>query len=245
MTPAPWRTIEDPPAEGAPTDESGSSRPRWPIVALGCAVLLGVAAFWMAANSATGSLAVAGTGGPGDIPIRSTASGRTGPTSSAAARIFVDVAGAVMRPGVYALAPGARVTDAIAAAGGYGPRVATNRVARELNLAAPVADGGRVYVPSRDDPNDGTAGGGGSGSGAGSGSGGGTGSGPGSGAALLDLNRASQAELEALPGIGPVTAAKIIASRSSQPFRSVDDLRSRKLLGQKAFDALKSLVTVR
>jgi len=131
---------------------------------------------------------------------------------------------------VYHLPSGARIGDAITAAGGFGPRVAANRVSAELNLAAPLLDGDRVLVPSRDDasPPGGTSGGTG------------TRASPG----LVDLNRATEAELDALPGIGPVTAAKIVASRRETPFRSVDELRSRGLVGQKTFDKLRPLITV-
>ncbi len=147
------------------------------------------------------------------------------------AHLIVDVAGAVAEPGVYRLAPGSRVGDAITAAGGYGPRVDAVRVAAELNLAAPLTDGEHLSVPSRDDANPGT-------------SGGTSTRAPTGASGLIDLNRASSAELDTLPGIGPVTAAKIIASRETTPFASIQDLRDRKLVGQKTFDGLSGLVAV-
>ena len=99
----------------------------------------------------------------------------------------------------------------------------------ELNLAALLHDGDRVLVPSRDDSVATSAAGG---------------DGPRPSPGLVDLNRATEAELDALPGIGPVTAAKIVAARQTAPFTSVDDLRTRGLVGQKTFDQLRPLVTV-
>jgi competence protein ComEA len=147
--------------------------------------------------------------------------------------VVVDVTGAVVKPGLYRLPTGSRVGDAIDAAGGFNPRVDADRVATALNLAETLKDGGQVHVPSRDEATASNAAGGGSGGGGGA-----------SGGSLVNINTASASELDALPGIGPVTAAKIIESRTAQPFASVGDLRERKLVGEKAFGQLQPLITV-
>jgi competence protein ComEA len=206
----------------------------------GAAVLVSLA-FWLAASSSGGSVGVEGAAtavvGATDDPGRS---GSPGSADAADKRLVVDVQGAVVRPGVIHIAAGSRVGDAIAAAGGYGPRVAAERVGRELNLAALLRDGDQIVVPSRDDtaPAGGGAGTGGGGSGSGT-----SGASPGSGP--VDLNHATASELDALPGIGPVTANKIIAAREEQAFASVDELRSRKVVGAATFDKIKDLVAVR
>jgi competence protein ComEA len=138
------------------------------------------------------------------------------------------------------LPPGSRVGDLIGAAGGYGPRVDTARAEQELNLAATLRDGDQVRVPSRDDSTAGATGrptgaAGGDGSTGGTGSAGGT----------VDINTATQAQLEELPGIGPATAQKIIAAREEAPFAAVEELRTRGVLGEKTFEKLRELVTVR
>jgi competence protein ComEA len=230
---APWRVLDDasPSTEpGAPAPEGGG-RAGWLtprlVVGLAAAALIAGAAFMLAATGPVGTVEVGGgSDWPSDGPDDSAGGGAA---LGGAGEIVVDVQGAVLRPGVQRLAAGSRVGDAIAAAGGYGPRVDAARAAAELNLAEPVKDGDRIVVPARGDPTPGTSGGS---------AGGGTGG-------LVDLNTATAAELDALPGVGPVTAQKIIDARAEKPFASVDELRARKIVGAATFEKLRELVTVR
>jgi competence protein ComEA len=228
----PWRVFDAPAGQeqrsGGPAEPSAGPAPRvssvpWlVIVAVGVAIAIGGLAVALALGS-SGTAVVTGPGG---------ATGSNAPDLESGG-LVVDIAGAVVVPGVYHLPPGSRIGDAIHAAGGFSPRVDADRVAAELNLAATLTDGQQVRVPSRDDDQAAT-GGGGSATGA---PGGGTG-------ARIDLNSATQAELESLPGIGPVTAGKIIASRTESPFRTVDELRERGLVGEKTFDTIRPLLVV-
>lgn len=190
------------------------------------ALAIGALAVVVAMSGAGGEIVE----GPGSVPV---AAGSSDPVA-AAGGIVVDVAGAVVNPGVYRLAAGARVGDAITAAGGFGPRVDVDRVGVELNLAAQVVDGAQIRVPSRDDVA--------SPGGGGSSEPGGAPGGP--GGQLINLNSASQSELESLPGIGPVTAVKILESRAGARFTSVEELRERGLVGEKTFESLRALVAV-
>ena len=247
--PAPWRVFEladegspgagdDGPEDPAPGG-SGRDALSLPVAWTSAAVVLAVAILAivgfliLSAPRSTvalpdgGSFVPAGTAGVG------------GPADPGApAGPVVEVSGAVVHPGVYRLASGARVAEAITAAGGYSPRVDAGRADRELDLARPVSDGEEIRIPSRDDPSAGPA------TGTGGGSSPGVGTGPGTGHGPLDLNAATAAELDTLPGIGPATAAKIIASRGTHPFRSVDDLQTRKLVGPATFAKLRGLVVV-
>jgi competence protein ComEA len=242
---APWRALEEDAASGggasttgaaADPARSGAARSTWIVAAFGAAALVAGAAIWLVATNGGGTVIVEGDG-PG--PARSgqpVIAGRSSTAPATGGDLVVDVQGAVVRPGIVHLPGGSRVADAIAAAGGYGPRVAADRVGQALNLAALVKDGDQVIVPSRDDrPASGATA---SGSLTGTGGNGGNG-GP------VDLNHATAAELDELPGIGPVTAAKIVAARDEQAFASVDDLRTRKILGAATFDKVKDLVVVR
>ncbi len=251
---APWRALEAPIAGDEPPEASARISVAPDLSGIPVAWVVGAAIAVMVALAIAGVL-LAGAGGPQVVvpafldgtAVGSTerpepvASGLHGGAAAAGGEVVVEVAGAVLHPGVYRLGSGTRVADALAAAGGYGPRVDAVRATAVLNLAARLADGDRVVVPSRDDPAP-SGGvpliGGGSAGGAGSGSSGGVPSGP------VDLNRATAGELDALPGIGPVTAAKIIAARTEQPFTAVDDLRTRKLVGTSTFEKLRDLVAV-
>jgi competence protein ComEA len=186
---------------------------------LGAAVIVALLATFVALGGLPSGAADAAAPS-GSVPVDGAVGGE----------LVIEVAGAVAKPGVYHLEAGSRVGDAIAAAGGFVPRVAADRVAADLNLAAPLHDGDRILVPSRDDRASPAPGGGGTGARVSPGA--------------VDLNHATEAELDALPGIGPVTAAKIVASREETPFTSVDELRSRGLVGQKVFDKLRPLITV-
>ena len=241
----PWRVLDDAattehgrlPASAAAGDAPGApGRPlpgvSWRVLGGLClAAALGIGAFVLAASGPNGEIRVEG----GAAWRASGSPAGSGRLPSPAVALVVDVQGAVLRPGVLELAPGSRVGDAIAAAGGYGPRVDAERAGRELNLATELKDGDRIVVPSRDDPAP-AAGARASGSAAGQAGG------PGG---LLDLNSATAAELDVLPGVGPVTAQKIIDARAEKPFATVDELRERKIVGPSTFEKLRDLVTVR
>lgn len=234
---APWRVLEDPTdqapgGENRPGAEPVHSRtmPRTAVLTGGLAVLLVIGAFALAfGTGSSGTVAV-----EGGVPLAGVSASAEPRAAVASGRIVVvEIVGAVDRPGVFRLPAGSRVGDLVAAAGGYGPRVDAGRAARELNLAAPLKDGDQIRVPSRDDPAASAVRPTGGGSPPG-----------GSSTTPMDLNRASAGELDTLPGIGPVTAAKIVASREEHAFDAVEDLRTRKLVGEKTFAQLKDLVTV-
>lgn len=163
----------------------------------------------------------------------STTAAAAPPTSSEPAVIVVHVAGAVARPGVYELAAEARVVDAVSAAGG----LVDDADELRLNLAAPLADGVRVYVPREGEAAPpGVAGAAGPAD---------EGSPPGPGGALVDLNTADASALEALPGVGPATAAAIVDHRERiGGFTSVDQLLDVRGIGEAKLAALRDLVTV-
>jgi competence protein ComEA len=150
--------------------------------------------------------------------------------------IFVDVEGAVAEPGIRELPAGSRVADAVAAAGGYASDADLDAAAAAINLAQPLTDGQQVHVPrigesqpvqgspataATGDPS--TIGGGSTG--------------------LVNLNTATPEELEALPGIGPVTVQKIVAARQEQPFTSLEDAVERGVIHRGQLEDIQGLAT--
>ena len=144
------------------------------------------------------------------------------PTSSAAGELYVHVAGAVAKPGLYVLPAGARLVDAIAAAGGF----ADDADDAALNLARPLDDGEQLRVPrigeappekSAAEPSDGK----------------------------VNLNTADAAQLDTLPRIGPALAERIIAWREENGgFTSIEDLLAVPGIGDKMLGSLRDLVRV-
>lgn len=189
----------------------------------------------------------AGASGAPPRAVTTTASGTTidDPTPSTTARgmpasIAVHVAGAVTHPGVVELHAGARVVDAVEAVGGALGDADLDR----LNLAAKVADGERVYVAKIGQADPGVVGGD-SASATGEATGAGATAAPGTSGGKVNLNTATQAQLEELPGIGPTYAQSILAERQRRGgFTSVNDLRSVRGIGDKRFAELAPLVTV-
>ena len=141
----------------------------------------------------------------------------------------VHVSGEVLHPAVVKLPPGAIVQDAVNAAGGF-----TDAAERDLvNLAQPLADGLRVHVPAQDEAAPPPVVSGSTPSSA-----------PAAGA-LININTATQQELETLPGIGPVTAANIIAYRqANSPFATIEDVTLVSGIGEGKFAQIKDLITV-
>lgn len=139
--------------------------------------------------------------------------------------IKIDISGAVKNPGVYQLPKDSRMEDAIAVAGSFDDKVNKDYVAKKLNLSQKLSDGQKIYIPFQTEdfqPQMGSAG-----------------AVAGASTSIVGLNTGTQAELEALPGIGPVTAQKIIGAR---PFNDISELLSKKAVSRSIFEKIKDTV---
>lgn len=138
-------------------------------------------------------------------------------------KIVVDISGAVVSPGVYDLSANSRVKDAVLVAGGLTDEADRSRI----NMAAKIGDGQKIYVLAIGEQ-------------LGSSVVGSLQAGQSVGA-LVNINTASEAELDKLPGVGPVTAQKIIASR---PYSAPEDLKTKKVVSASVYDKIRDLITV-
>ncbi|MGQ0521271.1 MAG: helix-hairpin-helix domain-containing protein [Actinomycetota bacterium] len=220
-TPASWR-------ERLAALPAPSSPPRLVaagLAAAGVAVALAVAVVAVRGAPPTPEMTLpmaAGAGGPSTTEAAGGAAPATGAGAGTAAT-YVHVAGAVARPGVYRVRSGGRVTDVVDAAGGPAPDADVD----QLNLAAKVADGERVYVPRRGETVPAA------------------GAGAGAPAGPLDLNTATTDQLDALPGVGPATAQAIVDWRTEHGrFTRVQDLLEVRGIGEAKLAALRSRVRV-
>jgi competence protein ComEA len=184
------------------------------LAAVALALLLLAARYLLPAGTATPAAPLPPPPGPG--------TGAAGPS----ARVVVDVVGEVRRPGLYRLADGSRIADAVARAGG-----ATRKAElAQVNLAAPLADGEQVVVPRR----------GSAAAAAPAAAGGGDAAAP---SAPIQLSTATLEQLDSLPGVGPATAQKILDYRTKHgAFSSVDELDAVPGIGPSRMDQLRDLV---
>jgi len=240
-----WRVLEDAhaqePSDASMAPPAADAKRTQVRLALGVGILLAVAAaVWLVvAGPSGGEALVHKTDGAAAVlaqptGLRGAAASLSPSLQPSEAPLVIEVNGAVRKPGLYRMAPGTRVGDAITRAGGYGATVDVS-AAQALNLAAKLADGQQVHVPTRaeramasppriaaGDP-----------------------SGPAAAqAGPVDINTATAEQLDALPGVGPVTVGKIVAARAEQKFGSVDDLLQRKIVGQATLEKIRDLVTV-
>lgn len=145
-------------------------------------------------------------------------------------QIVAEIAGEVEKPGVYELETGARIEDLLVAAGGITESADWVWVQKNLNRAAKLADGMKIYIPKVGESGGRSVGGSGNQVIGTSGNQG-----------LVNVNTATQSELEALWGIGPVTAKKIIEGR---PYSAVEELLTRKILKQNVYEANKDKLII-
>ena len=139
-------------------------------------------------------------------------------------KITVDIEGAVINPGVYSLSSSSRIKDALIAAGGLSSGADRGWIEKNLNLALKLSDSAKIYIPKIGEAVVQSS----------------TGSVV-SSSGLVNINSASASELDSLPGIGLVTAEKIIDNR---PYNSIEDLKNKKIVGQSVFEKIKDKIAI-
>lgn len=154
------------------------------------------------------------------------------PTLAAQKEIVVDIEGAVLNPGVYHLSQDSRMQDLLIKAGGLSAKADRDAVAKRINLAVRLTDGAKIYIPvvgeSFDKAQDKQVQGVSSQI-------------SDSSTSLISINDANEEALDSLPGVGKVTANKIIQAR---PYSSLDELTSKKIVSTKVFEQIKNLISI-
>lgn len=140
--------------------------------------------------------------------------------------LVVEVSGEVQEPGVYKLPADSRINDLLVTAGGLSAEADRDWVAKNVNLAQKLTDGAKIYIPNKDHPaiggtkikdqNQGVTG-------------------------LININTASEAELDTLWGIGPATAQKIISGR---PYQKIEELLTKKIVKSNVWEEIKDKISV-
>ncbi len=212
------------------------------IAAGGSALVLALAAGWLAFAPVEADSTDLATNGL-VAPTMQSASAAPTTDSAAGGTIVVDVQGAVLEPGVRQLPAGSRVAEAIAASGGYASDADLDTAAATMNLAQTLADGEQVRVPRIGESPQVAGGPAGAVPPPGSVAGGDGGGAAVGGGGLVNLNTATPEELEALPGIGPVTVQKIVAARQEQPFASLDDAVQRGVIHRGQLEDIQGVAT--
>jgi competence protein ComEA len=153
---------------------------------------------------------------------------------SEAREVMVDVEGEVINPGVYKLGPGSRVNEALVAAGGLGVRADREWVEKNLNRAAMVTDGMKIYIPAKGEAEEKIGGAVVTG-----------GKILGESGGLISINRATKEQLDELPKIGPALAGRIIDYREKNGgFRDIQELKLVSGIGEKLFEEIKDKVSL-
>lgn len=142
-------------------------------------------------------------------------------------KILVDIAGAVQKPGLYEMAFGSRLNDLLKKADGLSQEADRDLFDRQFNRAKPLADGEKIYIPKKGEAGRVNV----------------------AGASIqssavqasqqIDINTATVSQLDNLPGVGPITANKIITGR---PYNSIDELQTKKAVNKATFEKIKSLI---
>jgi competence protein ComEA len=212
-------------------EEMQTRRGGWIVVGFVVVVVTAALLLWARGTPAQIAPPASDTAGAVQPPAGEVQGASQDPASPSAGFLFVDVSGAVRRPGLYKLDPGSRVADAIQAAGGPAPRADLDL----LNLAQPLTDGVKVDVARKGEPAPAAA----------TGTVGTSGGVPSPSVAVININTADEPTLEQIPGVGPVTANAILAYRSRiGHFSSIDQLLDVNGIGPATVENIRPYISL-